>query len=356
MKKKILVGLMVLVMAFVGTTALITNADESEMRSAEALVRIPDANLPKIAIITSDIGEYGNLKAVQTNTKTKLYLYKYMEPADIIEIVRDDEPQVIYLMGDANKIDENIRIVFNILTPTIRMSQVRLEDWAYDLAGMTTPTPEPKVKDNASAKIEKTNYGTIKEQNNEKAFVGAVVREEYVNGFNSGKYFDHDKFISAFEKLLNEERARKGLKPLEYSKALQEGSDIRANEQAELGSQESNGKAHTRPDGSSCDTAFRGIDIYRGECTAELLGPRSTQDVTNYEMKVYKAGKMLMRNEEDVAQALFITWCNSPGHYRAMMREKANYFSVSARMVQSYAKEALYNDMNAIIGIFALGR
>lgn len=181
------------------------------------------------------------------------------------------------------------------------------------------------------------------------------IRPKYVNGFNDGTYFDHQKFRKAFEKLLNEERAKKGLNKLKYSESLQKGSDIRAVEQAKVGSQKSKGKPHTRPNGSKAKTAFDKKSGFWGECSAELLGPAQHQDVNNYEMKVYKAKTMLIQNEEDVAKALFVTWCNSPGHYKAMMSDINKNFSISIQMVQTDAPEIKSKQMNPIVAFLALG-
>lgn len=354
MKKKILVGLMVLYMVFVGTTTLITNADENEMKSAEALVRIPDANLPKIAIVTSDIAQYGQLRAAQTNTKTKMYLYMNMSAAEIIETVREDEPDVIYLMGDANKIDENIRIVFNIVTPTIRMSEVKLGEEGYKLAGMVEDKKEkqetyykkPISKEEITGKY---SMATVDDD-----FVNEK-RPEYVRGFNSGKYFDHERFISAFEKLLNEERERKGLYPLKHSDSIQKGTNTRAMEQAELGDQYSNGKAHTRPDGSSYYTAFAKEDYVFGECTFVIQGPACYEDVRKYTSYIYNEGIKDVASEEDIAQVLFKSWCNSLGHYDVMMTKSRKYFGVSVRMAQLNAPEVAYNACTNIVGVFNIG-
>ncbi len=180
-------------------------------------------------------------------------------------------------------------------------------------------------------------------------------RPEYVRGFNSGKYFDHERFISAFEKLLNEERERKGLYPLKHSDSIQKGTNTRAMEQAELGDQRSNGKAHTRPDGSDSDTAFAREDYVFSECTFVVQGPAYYEDVRKYTSFIYNVGVKEVASEEDIAQVLFESWCNSPGHYKVMMTNKKKYFGVAVRMSQLDAPEAAYKDCTSMIGVFNTG-
>lgn len=181
-------------------------------------------------------------------------------------------------------------------------------------------------------------------------------RREYVEGFNSGKYFDHDKFIAEFERLLNDERSRNGLSALRGNRDLEACTDVRASEQAELGDQRSDNRPHTRPDGSDWSTAFSGDFSVSGECTAMIYGPKLSDDVKNYTVGVYKGGYATIKNEEDLANVFFTTWCNSPGHYKIMMNKNADYFAVSARMSQTDAPQNDSKGYNPIICVFNVAR
>lgn len=181
-------------------------------------------------------------------------------------------------------------------------------------------------------------------------------RREYVDGFNNGIYFDHDKFINEFERLLNEERDRNGLSALRKNSDLQTCTEIRAREQAELGDQRSDNRAHIRPDGSRWNTAFIGDFFVSGECTAIIYGPALNDDVKNYTVRVYKGDSATIKNEEDLANVFFTTWYNSPGHYKIMMNPNADYFAVSAKMSQMDAPQNSNQGYNPIICVFNVGK
>ena len=92
-------------------------------------------------------------------------------------------------------------------------------------------------------------------------------------------------------RLVNIERAKEGLAPLEYVYALQEAADIRANEIIESFS-------HTRPDGSSCFTALDG-----------------------YNVKFSTAGENIASGFRSAA-AVVQAWMNSPGHRANIMNAR----------------------------------
>ncbi|KXO16303.1 S-layer homology domain-containing protein [Peptoniphilus sp. GNH] len=199
-----------------------------------------------------------------------------------------------------------------------------------------------KTKENVNKSSNKNN----KEANN-------IDRTQYVIGFNNGTYFDHEKFRQAFENLLNEERISQGLQPLSYNSEAQVGTEIRATEQAAVGSLRSNGQPHVRPDGSRWNTVFEGICNMAGECAAQLMGPSIRDNVFNYDTSVYGENQtMNVKSEEDVARVLFTTWKNSPGHYGLMMKANARGYSVAVSMAQMGLPNAYVADYNNIIGIF----
>ena len=191
----------------------------------------------------------------------------------------------------------------------------------------------------------------------QKVDVDKLNRKEYVKGFNDGTYFDHDKFVEAFGKLLNEDRRNKGLKEIIVSELTQEGTTVRAKEQALIGSQQSNGVMHQRPNGDSWKTAFKEESNTCGECIAKLLGPSPIDKVSAYTMRVYGEKKsMSIQNEADVAKALFTTWKNSPAHYQIMMYPTIESYGVAVRMAQAGIPNVHASDYNGIIGVFNISR
>ena len=101
--------------------------------------------------------------------------------------------------------------------------------------------------------------------------------------------------------LVNEERAAKGLKPLEYRADVQNAADIRANEIVTSFS-------HTRPDGSSCFTVLNQTGVtYRAVGENIAYGQRSAEEVMN-------------------------GWMNSSGHRANILSE--NYTGIAVGIVQ----------------------
>lgn len=133
---------------------LTTRAESTEMEKAITLTMLPDTQLQKTAIVTTSLAEYSNLKAVQTNTKVNIYLYYGMSASDIIEMVRADSPDTIYLMGTENDISEDIKTVFNVTVPTKRINQVELDESALK-----------NIKMDEALKIIKENTETLKKNN-----------------------------------------------------------------------------------------------------------------------------------------------------------------------------------------------
>lgn len=117
---------------------------------------------------------------------------------------------------------------------------------------------------------------------------------------------------------VNNLRASVGREPLEYKASLQEGVTVRSDEQAQLGSLRSNGKAHTRPDDSSFRTAF----IYLGGKEQNKLG----ENIAQYS----SANQFALMSEKDIAERLFEQWKASPGHYANMINSRYKYFVFDA--------------------------
>lgn len=98
---------------------------------------------------------------------------------------------------------------------------------------------------------------------------------------------------------VNREREANGLAPLQYDPSTQEVADLRAREQVEL-------FGHTRPDGSSCWTAYSGDRFFCGENAAY--------------------------NHSESPEGVTQQWMNSPGHRANIL---GNYTYISVGMYKS---------------------
>lgn len=302
--RKVITRLLALAIILVSANTIYTEAKESGLFKAEVISTMQDELMPKLAIIVDNKDTYEKLNQIKTNKKLNIYIYDGKNINSFKEAVLNDKPSAIYYLLNSTEASKKVEEIFKNITPIMNIEQVCIDTTIYGIA-------------------KEANYA--ESQKAIESFNTEATRKEYVKGFNDGTYFDRQKLIKSFEKLLNDERKSKGLKPLIFSAQLQKGTSVRAAEQAIIGNQRTHNKAHTRPNGKRSKTAFNEKCKYAGECTAELLGPRISQDVFNYTMSVFKSDEMIMQNEEDVAKALFVTWCNSLGHYKIMITNKFDF-------------------------------
>ncbi|AMB99916.1 hypothetical protein AWM75_08015 [Aerococcus urinaehominis] len=143
----------------------------------------------------------------------------------------------------------------------------------------------------------------------------------FIEAFNNNMIFSQEKLNHAFAKLLNAERARKGLNPLQVNT---DPRVIAANHSRTLdlarhgylkGYNLDTGEfhgAHTTPNGLNVKQYYQTKDLgpwrYSGENSA-----------SNFITSVFD-----LTNEEKIAQTFFNQWKNSPGHYANMMTNFGN--------------------------------
>ena len=177
------------------------------------------------------------------------------------------------------------------------------------LPGKQLPAPEPwKYKPTPKPENKKT----------------AENMDRLIDAFNAGNGYDREAFKKEFLRLINEDRARLGHAPLEWSDKFAQGAAARCNELAANGSIRVNGQSHVRLDGSSWETAFDYMDLnWRGENLLST-GIESTQPLDQYDFPIMTDGVKL-------AQAFYKQWWNSPGHQRNMMNPGYKYFYVEAK-------------------------
>ena len=303
------------------------NADSGDDFKAEQLVQMDYAALPKITLVTSSNEQKAKLERMKKNLNINIVV----TDQNLVNNIKNYNPDYICIIGGEDGVDKGVEDFLRTMKPTIRAAQVCLDTTFFN---------------NLGNEINKIDSNTSLDDN-------LVDRKEYVKGFNNGTLFNHEVFKEEFTRLLNEERARNGLSKVYFRKTVQKGTELRATEQANIGSHTSNGKAHTRPDGSKYSTAFLSLNICPSECTAQLLGPKKSQNVNDYKMRIYKGDSMDIKNEKDIAKALFTTWCNSPKHYDGMMNPRIKSFGVAVRMMHLNASpDNAYKEYNSIVGIF----
>lgn len=177
------------------------------------------------------------------------------------------------------------------------------------LPGKQLPAPEPWKYE-----------PTPKPENNKTA----ENMDRLIDAFNAGTGYDREAFKKEFLRLINEDRARLGHAPLEWSDKFAQGAAARCNELAAIGSIKVNGQSHVRLDGSRWDTAFDYMDLnFAGENLLST-GIESTQPLDQYDFPIMADGVKL-------AQVFYKQWWNSPGHQRNMMNPGYKYFYVEAK-------------------------
>lgn len=140
---------------------------------------------------------------------------------------------------------------------------------------------------------------------------------------------DLKQFNVEMLKLINAERTRIGVKPLEQSSILEQGVAVRADELLEPG-----GYSHTRPNGERFSTAFEYLThdpdakkITMGENIAQSYVPiDAIEDV--------EAGKSTM--EYELAEKFYFMYRMSEDHYANMMSEDFTGFATNIRIADDY--------------------
>ena len=155
------------------------------------------------------------------------------------------------------------------------------------------------------------------------------------------EHLDVLKVNDEFAKLMNAERAKKGVAPLTVDRELVRLAGIRS---AELANQKDgasiyvNGKAHVRTDGSSFSTIYK---EYQGERPA-FKGENSLGNI-----EVVTDAKNFL-NETQVAKMIYEQWAASPGHYANMMSENFQTFGVDIEYGATSQGYGNYSGMSGV--------
>ncbi len=119
-------------------------------------------------------------------------------------------------------------------------------------------------------------------------------------------------------RIVNEERAKEGLKPLEFGYHFYECAVVRANECLTSFS-------HTRPDGSSCFTVFDQFNV----------------------SGFYTAGENIAYNYTSAANVMK-GWMNSPGHRSNILHPDFTHIAIA--MVETYEGSGHYSAVQLFTG------
>ena len=146
-----------------------------------------------------------------------------------------------------------------------------------------------------------------------------------------------------FLKLINTERAAQGKKPLVVDENLVRLAKIRSDEQARVGSLRTNGKKHTRPDGTHFASVFNTLK------DADMrYGTRGENALEDSSMT---GSAVAMLNATELAKGMFEQWKSSPGHYRNMMSENYTSFGLSSSYAPHSTITPEYYTGKTMIGI-----
>ena len=155
------------------------------------------------------------------------------------------------------------------------------------------------------------------------------------------EHLDVLKVNDEFARLMNAERAKKGVKPIAADNELVRLAGIRSAELANQAGGASiyvNGKAHVRLDGSSFSTVYKD---YKGERLAfkgeNLLG----------NIEVITDAKNFL-NETQVAKMMYDQWAASPGHYANMMSDSFTKFGVDIEYGATSQGYGSYSGMSCV--------
>ena len=151
------------------------------------------------------------------------------------------------------------------------------------------------------------------------------------------------KLNEEFAKLVNAERATQGRKPLVADENLIRLAKIRSDEQAGVGSLRTNGKKHTRPDGTRFNTVFNTLE------NADMRYGTRGENALEHSEGLNNAHYIL--NATELARDMFTNWKSSPGHYRNMMSDQYTSFGLSASYTAHSTTTPEYYTGKSMIGI-----
>lgn len=197
---------------------------------------------------------------------------------------------------------------------------------------INTPTPLPErnrpvpVPDINTPLPMPGNYKpTPKPENNKpRGNKTAENMDRLIVAFNAGAGYDRDAFKNEFTRLINADRADRGLQPLVWYDKFAQGAGVRCTELAANGSINVNGQSHVRLNGDRWDTAFRYMNLNFGGENLLSTSINSSHPLDQYDFPIMVDGTKL-------ARTFYKMWWDSEGHRANMMDPGYRYFYVEAK-------------------------
>ena len=155
-----------------------------------------------------------------------------------------------------------------------------------------------------------------------------LAKNDLIAAFNRGQSYDEAAFRNEFLRLINEDRRRLGLHPLEWADDLEQGGITRCEELAAYGSISVRGQDHVRTDGRKWDTAFSYLQprlstTARGENLLEICNTST--------VRIGKNSRPLLTDGKQLARTYYKLWWDSPSHRENMMYPRFRYINVQTR-------------------------
>ena len=179
----------------------------------------------------------------------------------------------------------------------------------------------------------------VEDVDGEDMWAWAGVGNDVVSEFNGNKLINAEKVNAYFVEYINMDRKAHGIKPIKYDSILAKLSEVRAQEMADYGHIRYQGKAHTRPDGSSWATIMDGLP---SDYTSNGFG----ENMLAYSIL---SNPYQLVSEQWIAKRLFEQWKASPSHYKAMMNPNYTRTGVSVKLT-TRDKAQNNNGTNWMIG------
>lgn len=277
----------------------------------------------------------GTKKAVVTTTEK---ITKTTELAIVEEVVNDDTipagETVVVSQGSKGRVEQDYTITKEngVIKSEVKTGAARTIAGEKRVIKKGTGHKIDMTDASAAKTNVKTWEGLAKLSDAEKRAANVVLKNPYDKAERAAshkeraamanKVLDEAAVVREFTRLVNAERQSKGLKTIVANDEVTRLAEIRAKEQASVGSLRSNGKAHTRPDGSKWFTVFQ--EAKPGSVASSPRG--SNENVLQNASMVGSASKMLDTTE--LAKTLFQQWKDSPGHYDNMMSKDMTHIGL----------------------------
>ena len=297
----------------------------------------------------------GTKKAVVTTTEK---VTKTTELAIVEEIVNDDTipagETVVVSQGSKGRVEQDYTITKEngVIKSEVKTGAARTIAGEKRVIKKGTGHKIDMTDASAAKTNVKTWEGLAKLSDAEKRAANVVLKNPYDKAERAAshkeraemanKVLDEAAVVREFTRLVNAERQSKGLKTIVANDEVTRLAEIRAKEQASVGSLRSNGQAHTRPDGTKWFTVFQ-----QAKPGSVAVGARgSNENVLQNASMVGSASKMLDTTE--LAKSLFQQWKDSPGHYDNMMAADMTHIGLGLEYTSKTTNLGSYNGSSII--------